>query len=218
MTSKLPINVVNAVCHRSYEEREPIEVRITPDDLVVLSFPGPDRSIKMEDLRVGKAVPRCYRNRRIGEFLKELDLTEGRSTGIPKVLRVMVQNGSPAPEFETDDDRTYFLIRLPVHVGATQQVGTKLALSRHQVTTEVTTEVRLLKVLSGEMTRQQLQVALKLKNDEYFRKTYVLPALEAGLIEMTIPDKPRSSKQKYRLTAAGQAVVAQMKDRKQTRS
>lgn len=84
-----------------------------------------------------KAITRRYRNRRIGEFLKELDLTEGRSTGIPKVLRVMAENGSPAPEFDTDEDRTYFLIRLPVHVHAkaqleggstphvTPQVGTK---------------------------------------------------------------------------------------------
>ena len=68
------------------------------------------------------------------------------------------------------------------------------------------------------MTRQQLQVALKLKNDEHFRKSYLLPALKAGLIEMTIPDKPTSSKQKYRLTMAGQVVVEQMKDQKQTRS
>ena len=53
-------------------------------------------------------------NRRIGEFLKELDLTEGRFTGIPKILKVLKENGSP-PEFETDEDRTSFLIRLPVH-------------------------------------------------------------------------------------------------------
>jgi ATP-dependent DNA helicase RecG len=46
--------VVNAVYHRTYEIREPVEIRITPEDLVVLSFPGPDRSIKMEDLRQGK--------------------------------------------------------------------------------------------------------------------------------------------------------------------
>jgi len=46
-------------------------------------------------------------NRRIGEFLKELDLTEGRSTGIPKILKVMKENGSP-PEFETDEDHTSF--------------------------------------------------------------------------------------------------------------
>ena len=51
-----------------------IEVRISGEDLVVLSFPGPDRSIKMNDLRAGRAVSRRYRNRRIGGFLKELDL------------------------------------------------------------------------------------------------------------------------------------------------
>lgn len=67
--------LVNAVYHRSYEEREPIEVRIGRDELVVLSFPGPDRSIRMADLQAGRAVSRRYRNRRIGEFLKELDLT-----------------------------------------------------------------------------------------------------------------------------------------------
>jgi ATP-dependent DNA helicase RecG len=94
------------------------------EGLVVLSFPGPDHSIKMADLRRGKGVSRRYRNRRIGEFLKELDLTEGRSTGISKILKAMKANGSPVPEFETDKDRTYFLIRLPLHPGALQEEPT----------------------------------------------------------------------------------------------
>lgn len=72
----------------------------------------------MVDLRTGKAVTRRYRNRKIGEFLKELDLTEGRSTGIPKILRVMRANGSPTPIFEADDEHNYFLIHLPIHGGA----------------------------------------------------------------------------------------------------
>ena len=112
--------LVNAIAiyHRSYEVREPVEVRITPQELTVLSFPGADRSIRMEDLQTGGAISRRYRNRRIGEFLKELDLAEGRATGIPKILRAMRENGSPAPVFETDDDRTSFLVRLPVHEAA----------------------------------------------------------------------------------------------------
>ena len=77
-----------------------------------------------------------------------------------------------------------------------------------EVTQEVNPEVRLLSILAGEMTRQQLKEALGLKDDEHFRKAYLLPALDAGLIEMTIPDKPRSSKQKYRLTDKGRQVVA----------
>jgi predicted HTH transcriptional regulator len=115
--------VVNAVYHRSYEIREPVEIRVSREDLVVLSFPGPDRSIRLEDLKKGKAVSRRYRNPRIGEFLKELDLTEGRSTGISKIIRSMAANGSPAPEFETDEERSYFLIRLPVHQKATDWTG-----------------------------------------------------------------------------------------------
>ena len=63
----------------------------------------------------GQAGSRRYRNRRIGEFLKELDLAEGRSTGLPKILRAMRVNGSPPPRFETDDDRTWFRVRLPAH-------------------------------------------------------------------------------------------------------
>ena len=89
-----------------------------------------------------------YRNRRIGEFLKELEFTEGRSTGIPKIIRAMRENGSPPAEFEFDEDHSYFMVRLPVHPAALEvaesvrakaagqsngQAGTKLALSRHQV-------------------------------------------------------------------------------------
>jgi ATP-dependent DNA helicase RecG len=56
---------------------------------------------------------RRYRNRRIGEFLKELDLTEGRCTGIPKIRAAMERNGSPPPRFSTDEGRTFFLVDLP---------------------------------------------------------------------------------------------------------
>lgn len=182
--------------HRSYEIREPIEIRIDPQELVVLSFPGPDRSIRLVDLQAGKAVSRRYRNRRIGEFLKELDLTEGRSTGVPKILRVMNANASPTPVFETDEDRTSFLIRLPIHEGFTD-----VATTTPQVTPQVTPEVtRLIDSLKGEMSRAELMAMLGLKDTEHFRKVYLAVAIDEGVIERTIPDKPNSRLQKYRLT------------------
>mgnify|MGYP001492423101 CR=1 FL=1 len=184
--------VVNAVYHRSYEEREPIEIRISHDELVVVSFPGPDRSIRMEDLKAGRAVSRRYRNRRIGEFLKELQMTEGRSTGIPKILKEMAANGSPAPLFETDDDRLSFVIRLPAHPQALVPTA--------QVTAQVGT---LLAQMKGEMTRQAMQDSVGLAHREHFRKAYLAPALALGVIEMTQPDKPNSRSQRYRLTAYG---------------
>lgn len=193
--------VVNAVYHRSYEERELIEVRIGHDELVVLSFPGPDRSIRMEDLKAGRAVSRRYRNRRIGEFLKELEMTEGRSTGIPKILKEMAANGSPPPLFETDDDRLSFVIRLPRH---------PLSLvPSPEVTPEVTPEVaRLLGVLHGELSREEIMALLGLKDEKHFRVRYQQAAIATGLIEMTLPNTPRSSKQRYRLTATGRRWLA----------
>jgi len=58
-------------------------------------------------------------------------------------------------------------------------------------------------VLTGEMKRAEIQNILKLKHRDYFRDVYLLPAIKAGLVEMTIPDKQKSSKQRYRLTAKG---------------
>ena len=213
--------LVNAIYHRSYEEREPVEVRITPQELTILSFPGADRSIRMEDLQTGRAISRRYRNRRIGEFLKELDLDEGRSTDIPKILRAMRENGSPAPVFETDDDRTSFLVRLPVHEAAHSPPpgqGDEQATEHDaqeftgqdtgQDTGQVTDHVELLvATLTGEMGRAQLQSALRLAHRDHFTATYLRPALDTGLIEMTLPDKPTSRHQRYRRTAAGEALA-----------
>jgi ATP-dependent DNA helicase RecG len=141
--------VVNAIYHRSYEEREPIEVRISHDELAVVSFSGLDRSIRLEDLQAGRAVSRRYRNRRIGEFLKELDLTEGRSTGVPKIFKEMAANGSPPPGFETDDDRISFVIRLLRH-----PLAKRAMTADEEVTGQVTEEVeRLLRFMTGEMSR-----------------------------------------------------------------
>ena len=61
------------------------------------------------------------------------------------------------------------------------------------------------------MSRRELQQILNLRDDEHFRVAYLLPALDAGLIKMTLPDKPTSRLQKYRLTARGRAVVAALK-------
>lgn len=99
----------NAVYHKGYDSREPIEVRVLPDRIEILSHPGADRSISIEGLREFRAVSRRYRNRRVGEFLKELHLTEGRNTGFRKILRSLEHNGSPSPRFETDENRIYFL-------------------------------------------------------------------------------------------------------------
>jgi Fic family protein len=74
-------------------------------------------------------------------------------------------------------------------------------------TPQVTPQVkRLLAVCEGELSRSELQTRLGLADRKHFRTAYLLPALDVGLIEMTIPDKPRSSAQRYRLSPTGERM------------
>ena len=105
----------NAVYHRSYQINEPITVRITPTAIEVTSFPGFDRSISDDNIKNYQIRSRWYRNRRIGDFLKELKLIEGRNTGFPTVLKALKENGSSYPIFEMNPERDYLSVTLPIH-------------------------------------------------------------------------------------------------------
>lgn len=81
-----------------------------------------------------------------------------------------------------------------------------------EVTPEVTPEVaRLLSVLNRDMGRAEIIAALGLRDEKHFRGHYQQAAIAAGVVEMTIPDKPKSRLQKYRLTPAGKARLARHK-------
>ncbi|MCM1025126.1 MAG: hypothetical protein NC432_01740 [Roseburia sp.] len=86
-----------------------------PDRIEIVSHPGADRSITEDGLRNYRVFNRRYHNRRIGEFLKEMHLTEGRNTGFRKILYALEHNGSPKPLFETDPERLSFCTTLLIH-------------------------------------------------------------------------------------------------------
>ncbi len=109
--------IVNAFYHRGYDNStEPVKIYLYPDRMEIISYPGPVPGIKPEHLVAGNKVPPvANRNRRVGDFLKQLGLAEMRNTGIPTIFKEMKNNGSPAPSFDFDEDRTYFRAVLPAH-------------------------------------------------------------------------------------------------------
>ncbi len=83
-------------------------------------------------------------------------------------------------------------------------------------TPQVTPQVKdLILAINGELNRNELQKILKLTDREYFRKTYLVPALDLALIEMTQPNSPNSPTQKYRLTEKGANLKKQIKNKQE---
>lgn len=71
-------------------------------------------------------------------------------------------------------------------------------------TAHVTAHVeKLISVIEGELNREALQELVQINHRQHFLKEYLKPSIEAGYIELTIPGKPKSINQKYRLTPKG---------------
>ncbi len=162
--------VVNSLYHRDYQDREPVEITVEPDKISILSFSGPNHTISMDAIHEGKLLrSRRYRNRRLGEFLKELDLTEGRSTGIPTIQEELANNGSPAATIDTDDARTYFIIDIPCHKDFVSDVlvlneeGDVVKNVVKNVINELTERQRLiLKMIQSDVTISAAEMSQKL--------------------------------------------------------
>jgi ATP-dependent DNA helicase RecG len=193
----------NAVYHRSYQEYEPITVTVTPEKLEILSLPGPDRSISDEDLEKCVLISSRYRNRRIGDFLKELKLIEGRNTGVPLIVREMEANGSGKPQFITDEDRTYFRAVLPVHPVFLESKDSEQTVSEEKNKKQVRrnrAEIveSVLDVLEkhGDMSMKELAGYLGYSGRSKAFREEVAALIKVGKVRYLIPDKPNSKNQK----------------------
>ena len=250
--SNYPFNALeevisNAVYHKGYDEESPIEIQVFPDQITILSYPGPMPPITNTDLQQRRVVSRAYRNRRIGDFLKEIDLTEGKSTGFPIIRDAMAGNGNPEPVFHTDKDQILFLVTLPCHSELPGTMSLTKSVSKSSipltveelnlmfangidfltindlfekdfslilehvrkviVTKSLTKFLDLIDFLKEEKSRKEILSFLGLANQTNNFTPNIKPFIDMGIIELTIPDKPNSRRQKYRLTQKGAKLL-----------
>ena len=177
--------LVNAFAHRDYADFSGgIKVEISPEKVEIWnsgSFPfGIDENI----LKHGHIS--ILRNPDISHVLYMRGYMEKLGRGSVLIREACKTAGLPEPKWSSE------------------KVGVTLTFFAGQVTGQVTGQVvQLLGLFAGEMTRQELQDAVGLKHRDTFIDNYIKPALDLELIERTIPDKPSSRLQKYRLTAKG---------------
>lgn len=139
----------------------------------------------------------------IGAFFREIHRADELGSGMHRMMRYGKTYGGADPEM-VEGDVFRIVVKIPEFGPA----------SDGSVTPPVTPPVskyirRLLGLLErrGALGNADIRVAFELKDRRRLRETYIKPALAGGLIEMTIPDKPNSRLQKYRLTAKGMAAV-----------
>lgn len=192
----------NAAFHRGYDNDSPIEIRIFQNRIDFISFPGPLPPLNQEKLRNNQFDVRHYRNRRIGEFLKELHLTEGRATGIPTILNSLKENNSPPPLFDTDEARSYFKTTFfPNPFFALDSFKELLSENQFQILVFCAFE------RSRSLIFKELSLIYSYKN----YKNLILQLVELKLLNLTIPEAPNSPKQKYITSDLGDAVVSYLK-------
>jgi predicted HTH transcriptional regulator len=224
--------IVNAVAHRDYTSHGSVQVMLFSDRLEVWNPGRLPTSLTLQQLREPHgSVPR---NPLIAEPLYLTKYIERMGTGTRDMIRLCRAAGLPEPDFEVRDG---FVTRLrrPAASAATGQPATQattqatqqanpreisrltelasaLGLSTPQATPQVTAQVtKVLLAADAELgrSRDELQRAIEMSDREHFRKTYLEPLLTAGWLERTLPDKPTSPHQRYRLTEKGRSWLSE---------
>ena len=115
---------------------------------------------------------------------RDVELVESLGSGIPRILRAYDEDC-----FKFTDNFIRIILPISVQNHASDHASVQVQ--------------KFVSVLVGEMGRSELQELLSIKNRDYFRKDYLNPAINNGYIELTIPNKPNSQNQKYRITKKG---------------
>ena len=204
--------LVNALIHRDYFDSASIRILVFRDRIEIISpghLPG---NINTEQIKQGKTK---RRNPVLSEHAAHLLPFRGLGSGIHRALeawpQIELQDHRGGNEFKvviTRPEREVQVIA-PVGIGVSDPVTGQVTPSVIPPVTPPVETVVFLIFQHGELGNTELREYLNINDRKHVRKSYITPALEAGLIEMTIPKKPNSRLQKYRLTPLGKAVAQQ---------
>ena len=205
--------IVNAIAHRDYTSNASVQVMLFKDRLKVFNPGHLTPRLSVQELKLEHSS--FPTNPRLAELMYLAGYIERFGTGTGEIFRLTKEAGLKEPEFDFTGGFNIIIWRPSAittpqaphkHPTSTGQVQDKYKTSRE-------IEGLLLK-LNGEMNRLQIQEKLGLKGRDNFIKNYLQPAITEGFVELTIPEKPNSPKQSYRLTEKGFELQISLRDKK----
>jgi len=209
--------IANAICHRDYTiPGGTVAVAMYDDHLEITNPGGLHFGITPEKLtQPHESQPW---NPMIANVFYRAGIIERWGTGTLNILDWCRENGNPPPTWLEQAGSVYVVFQpasLPDKEETTGKLDSKSVPSLSQVCPKSVPSdifIPLLEITSKPAPIEALMKVAEQTNRTRFRKTILRPILDAGFIEMTIPDKPRSSKQKYRLTDKGRELLRADKD------
>lgn len=199
--------ILNAVMHRDYSRASSyVAIAVFDDRIEVRSVGDFPTGIRAEMLSGDH--PSILRNPLIAGAFHRTGAVEVWGRGTNRVIEACRAYGIAPPEFSEQAGVVTVTFRAAVGPEVAKgriwdQAGTKLGLSRDQA--------QVLEMAATPRSLQELMEPSGRTNRTKFRDQVLSPLLEAGLIEMTIPDKPRSPQQRYRTTPAGERLLGEGK-------
>lgn len=170
--------ILNALVHRDYSvhtENVPIRIEMYRDRMEIINSGGLYGKISIDAL--GKVRPET-RNAALANMLELLNITENRYSGIPTMRKEFANAGLPAPIFSV----VHGEFKVVMKNGLFEKKGSK--------------EESLLDFCSTPRTRAEI-VAFVGKSKNHVMAHIVGPLVKENKLRMTIPDKPKSSNQKF---------------------
>lgn len=183
--------VINAIVHNDYSFEVPSKFEIFPDRLEITSAGRLPESLIREEFFSGISIPR---NKELMRIYRDVELVESLGSGIPRILRAY---GEACFKF-TDN---FIRITLPVSVYDEGHASSHT--SDHEGTKLAPSVEKLIVFCSETRSFTEILSFMEYTDKTKFRKNSFILLLEADILEQTIPDKPNSRNQKYRLTAKG---------------
>lgn len=202
--------VINAIVHADYSQRgAPIRI-VFLDDRIEIENPGlflP--GLTLEDIKQGTSK---IRNTVIARVFRELHLIEQWGTGVRRIFTEAQTLGLPEPQLIEVGMRVRFIIPLlePIPLPRTaKQIGEQIELRLESRLESSLAAKVLLKLRELETGKSALAQHLGHKTVSGELHKQIKRLLELEFIEMTLPDKPNSRLQKYRLTLKGSEMMSQ---------
>jgi predicted HTH transcriptional regulator len=216
--------IVNAVTHRDYTSNASVQVMLFADRLELWNPGELPLALTIPQLRRPHAsIPR---NPLIADPMFLARYAEKAGSGILDMIALCQKAGLRSPEFRQEGGQFIQTLWRPaprvtpqvtpqdnsLKLRDLQMLADVLQIATEQVTPQVAAQVaKTLQAAVHPSSRESLQDAMGIKDREHFRRTYLDPLLRAGWLERTIPEKPTSRLQKYRLTDKGRTWLTSRK-------